>query len=283
MHLCRNALQKLVPLTHRGAAAILRNGSVRQMSSSSVPGSSGDALPYYLLVGVSVAGGGFYAYRTLSRDKERYQDRHEYIHTQLRPAFEAPVLENAPRIYQFCVVLEPCHLYSPPLKGGTASTSSETIEEAVESAIEEVAAEAITDQEGAPSAPVEEEQTKAEGEAAPAPTQEAPEPSTQAASESEPEPSTETTAELEPEPSTEAASEQVEPESIESVSQTLEETSPVLETSSENITEELVEAAEDWPELTPRKPEETEVESVPADPEIEIEEAVESEQASASS
>lgn len=88
MHLCRNAWQKLAPLTHRGAAALLRNASARQMSSGSVPGSSGEALPYYLLVGVAFAGGGFYAYRTVSRDKARFQDRHDYINTQLKPAFE---------------------------------------------------------------------------------------------------------------------------------------------------------------------------------------------------
>ncbi|CAJ0946789.1 unnamed protein product [Ranitomeya imitator] len=87
MHLCRNAWQKLAPLTQRGAAALLRTASARQMSSS-VPGSSGEALPYYLLVGVALAGGGFYAYRTVSRDRARFNERHEYINTQLKPAFD---------------------------------------------------------------------------------------------------------------------------------------------------------------------------------------------------
>ncbi|KAM4050084.1 protein MGARP [Anomaloglossus baeobatrachus] len=87
MHLCRNAWQKLAPLTQRGASALLRTASARQMSSS-VPGSSGEALPYYLLVGVALAGGGFYAYRTLSSDRARFHERHDYINTQLKPAFE---------------------------------------------------------------------------------------------------------------------------------------------------------------------------------------------------
>ncbi|CAN2388833.1 Mitochondria Localisation Sequence [Pristimantis euphronides] len=88
MHLCRSAWQKLVPLTQRGAAALLRPASARQMSSSSVPGSTGGALPYYILVGVALTGGGYYAYYTVGKDRERSKDRHEYINSQLKPAFE---------------------------------------------------------------------------------------------------------------------------------------------------------------------------------------------------
>nr|XP_033795221.1 protein MGARP isoform X2 [Geotrypetes seraphini]XP_033795231.1 protein MGARP isoform X2 [Geotrypetes seraphini]XP_033795240.1 protein MGARP isoform X2 [Geotrypetes seraphini] len=45
------------------------------MSSSSVPGSSGESMIYYLIVGVSVAGAGSYIYRTLHSDRARYTDR----------------------------------------------------------------------------------------------------------------------------------------------------------------------------------------------------------------
>nr|DBA28959.1 TPA: hypothetical protein GDO54_009237 [Pyxicephalus adspersus] len=85
MLVCRSAWQRLAALTQRGTAAFLRNAPARQMSASSVPGSSGGALPYYLLVGVAFTGGGFYVYRTLSRDKARFYERREYIETQLKP------------------------------------------------------------------------------------------------------------------------------------------------------------------------------------------------------
>ncbi|XP_040187038.1 protein MGARP isoform X3 [Rana temporaria] len=86
MLLCRSAWQRLVPLTQRATTAtLLRNAPVRQMSAGSVPGSSGEALPYYLFVAVSLAGGVAYAYHTVSRDRARSHDRHEYIETQLKP------------------------------------------------------------------------------------------------------------------------------------------------------------------------------------------------------
>ncbi|XP_075704415.1 protein MGARP [Rhinoderma darwinii] len=200
MHLCRNAWQKLAPLTYRGAGALLRNASVRQMSSS-VPGSSGEALPYYLLVGVAFAGGGFYAYRTVSRDKERFHERHEYINTQLKPA-----LADYGRI--FPSPPPPPNMHNIDCEKHKCYLNSHSYEQYLHICL-------------------------------------------------------------------------VEPEKIESVEETLEEISPVLEASSDNITEDLASAAEDWSELTARKPELIVEESAP--PDQESEEAVESEEASASS
>ncbi|KAG8592725.1 hypothetical protein GDO81_000604 [Engystomops pustulosus] len=200
--------------------------------SSSVPGSSGETLPYYVLVVVAFTGGGFYAYRTLIRDKARFHDRHDFINTQLRPALDD---------YE--------------TKSNKEEAVPETIEEAVEAAIEEAAAEEVTEQGAAPIASVEQEPTVTEEETASAPTQQEPavvEDETAAAP-----------TQQEPAPSTDAASEQVEPLNTEPAEETLEETSPVLEASSDNIIEELASAAEDWSELTARKPEETEVESAP--------------------
>ncbi|XP_066430915.1 protein MGARP [Eleutherodactylus coqui] len=88
MHLCRSAWQKLSPLTHRGAAALLRNAPVRQMSSSSVPESSGGSLPYYLFIGGSLVGGGYYVYHKLRQDKEYLGDRYEFVYGKLRPEIE---------------------------------------------------------------------------------------------------------------------------------------------------------------------------------------------------
>ncbi|KAG8592729.1 hypothetical protein GDO81_000604 [Engystomops pustulosus] len=154
-----------------------------------------------------------------------------------------------------CLISELCHLSSPPLKGNKEEAVPETIEEAVEAAIEEAAAEEVTEQGAAPIASVEQEPTVTEEETASAPTQQEPavvEDETAAAP-----------TQQEPAPSTDAASEQVEPLNTEPAEETLEETSPVLEASSDNIIEELASAAEDWSELTARKPEETEVESAP--------------------
>ncbi|XP_018420018.1 PREDICTED: protein MGARP-like [Nanorana parkeri] len=88
MLVCRSAWQRLVPLTQRAAVSLLRNAPVRQMSASSVPGSSGEALPYYLLVGVTMLGGVVYAYRTVCNDRARSYEHHEYVETQLKPQLQ---------------------------------------------------------------------------------------------------------------------------------------------------------------------------------------------------
>ncbi|KAJ1217060.1 hypothetical protein NDU88_004655 [Pleurodeles waltl] len=54
------------------------------MSSSSVPGSSGQGMIYYVFVGVAAAGGGFYLYRTLSRDKTRFHERAAYLENRTK-------------------------------------------------------------------------------------------------------------------------------------------------------------------------------------------------------
>ncbi|XP_074849394.1 protein MGARP isoform X3 [Carettochelys insculpta] len=52
---------------------------LRQMSSGSVPGSSGENLIYYLCAGVVSAAGLFYGYRTVISDKKRYNERIQAI------------------------------------------------------------------------------------------------------------------------------------------------------------------------------------------------------------
>uniref|UniRef100_A0A6I8RDT1 Mitochondria localized glutamic acid-rich protein n=1 Tax=Xenopus tropicalis TaxID=8364 RepID=A0A6I8RDT1_XENTR len=86
MYLCRAAWQKLAPVARNsGTAALLRNAPARQMSSSSVPGSSGSSLPYTIFVCASLTAGGLYVYHTLTRDQARFQDRHEYIRSRPKP------------------------------------------------------------------------------------------------------------------------------------------------------------------------------------------------------
>ncbi|XP_041445822.1 protein MGARP isoform X2 [Xenopus laevis] len=138
MYLGRTAWQKLAPVARSsGTAALLRNAPARQMSSSSVPGSSGSSLPYTLFVCASFAGGGVYVYNTITRDRNRFQDRHEYIQSRPKP-------ETAAKPW-------------PPQGSGEAESSdvSEAIEEAavtVEAVV--VAVEEIDGQETIASAPL---------------------------------------------------------------------------------------------------------------------------------
>ncbi|XP_077671372.1 protein MGARP isoform X2 [Eretmochelys imbricata] len=57
------------------ATLLRKHAPLRQMSSGSVPGSSGENLIYYLFAGVACTTGGYYAYRTIKSDKKRYNER----------------------------------------------------------------------------------------------------------------------------------------------------------------------------------------------------------------
>ncbi|XP_053315434.1 protein MGARP [Spea bombifrons] len=247
MHLCRTAWQKLAPLASgRGIISLFRNGPVRQMSSTSVPGSSGSALPYYLLTGVAVTGGGIYVYRTLARDRARFQDRHSYIDSRQKA-------DLVPRSQVLnLLVPEPPECFSQSLKGLPVEISvvSETVEEKVESVtVEVVATEVVVDQQTGDQPVV--------GEGASLPTEQ----ELRTGSEAAPAPEEST-------------------ESIEAVTDA--SPAPVLEAQTDNIQEELASAAEDdWSELSARKPEEVLEETSLA--KEEIDENVESKEAAASS
>ncbi|XP_028599666.2 protein MGARP [Podarcis muralis] len=76
MHLCSFAWRPLARRLTQGAAPFVRgHAPFRQMSSGSVPGSSGENFIYYLLVAGAAAAGGFLAYRTVTSDKSRYNER----------------------------------------------------------------------------------------------------------------------------------------------------------------------------------------------------------------
>ncbi|XP_010283101.1 PREDICTED: protein MGARP, partial [Phaethon lepturus] len=53
---------------------------LRQMSSGSVPGSSGENMIYYLLAGVAAFGGLFYAYRIVSSSRSKYIEHMNILH-----------------------------------------------------------------------------------------------------------------------------------------------------------------------------------------------------------
>ncbi|XP_038256368.1 protein MGARP [Dermochelys coriacea] len=78
MYVCRAAWQALAARLAgvSSTAALLRqHAPLRQMSSGSIPGSSGENLIYCLFAGVACTAGGYYAYRTIKSDKKRYNER----------------------------------------------------------------------------------------------------------------------------------------------------------------------------------------------------------------
>ncbi|XP_066487853.1 protein MGARP [Tiliqua scincoides] len=79
MHLCRVAWQTVAARLTRAAPLLRGHVPFRQMSSGSVPGSSGENLIYYLLVAGAASAGGYYAYKTVTSDKVRYNERVEDI------------------------------------------------------------------------------------------------------------------------------------------------------------------------------------------------------------
>uniref|UniRef100_A0A6I8RD91 Mitochondria localized glutamic acid-rich protein n=1 Tax=Xenopus tropicalis TaxID=8364 RepID=A0A6I8RD91_XENTR len=284
MYLCRAAWQKLAPVARNsGTAALLRNAPARQMSSSSVPGSSGSSLPYTIFVCASLTAGGLYVYHTLTRDQARFQDRHEYIRSRPKP-------ETAAKPW-------------PPQGSGEAESSdvSEAPEEAAVTAeAVAIAVEEIEVQETIPTALLIEEDTfpeevpiatepAAQLEAIPPQGEEAESSNVAteevivavtveaiAAEESEIQDTihaaplvTEEMLEdvaVSEEPTTELQTAPVSEQNTGTMAAaSAEESSPVLEETSGNIQEELAAAAaDDWSELSSHKPEEAGEEAVQA-------------------
>ncbi|XP_063191726.1 protein MGARP [Chroicocephalus ridibundus] len=83
MYLCRAASQALASRLSRAPSAASRlkqRAPLRQMSSGSVPGSSGETMIYYLLAGVAAFGGLFYAYRVVSSSRSKYIEHMNILH-----------------------------------------------------------------------------------------------------------------------------------------------------------------------------------------------------------
>ncbi|XP_038610973.1 protein MGARP [Tachyglossus aculeatus] len=98
MSLGRAVWQALaLPLRAPASASLLgRHATCAQptMSSSGVPGLPGSNMIYYLFVGVTVSGGGYYAYRTFTSDRARYTDRMASLQERTK-ADELPPGEDA--------------------------------------------------------------------------------------------------------------------------------------------------------------------------------------------
>ncbi|XP_055652219.1 protein MGARP isoform X2 [Falco peregrinus] len=83
MYFCRAASQALASRLSRAPSAASRlkqRAPLRQMSSGSVPGSSGETMIYYLLAGVAAFGGLYYAYRTVSSSRSNYIEHMNILH-----------------------------------------------------------------------------------------------------------------------------------------------------------------------------------------------------------
>ncbi|XP_027741500.1 protein MGARP isoform X2 [Empidonax traillii] len=83
MSLCRAASQALafrLSRTPAAAGRLKQRAPLRQMSSGSVPGSSGESMIIYLLAGAAAFGGLFYGYRQVSSSRSRYIEHMNVLH-----------------------------------------------------------------------------------------------------------------------------------------------------------------------------------------------------------
>ncbi|XP_033071191.1 protein MGARP [Trachypithecus francoisi] len=73
----RRAVSKTLALPLRAPpnpAPLGKDASLRWMSSNRLPGSSGSNMIYYLVVGVTVSAGGYYAYKTVTSDQAKHTE-----------------------------------------------------------------------------------------------------------------------------------------------------------------------------------------------------------------
>ncbi|XP_065592422.1 protein MGARP isoform X1 [Cyrtonyx montezumae] len=83
MYLCRAASQALAARLSRAPSAANRlsqRAPLRQMSSGSVPGSSGENMIYYLITGVAAFGAFFYTYKVVGSSRSNYIDHVNVLH-----------------------------------------------------------------------------------------------------------------------------------------------------------------------------------------------------------
>ncbi|XP_067295286.1 apoptosis-inducing factor 1, mitochondrial isoform X2 [Pseudorasbora parva] len=159
MFKCKTVWNKLAPLARASSTlclqnarkSVLRHGRRLDMAqkaqmSSGTPGGSGENTLYYVLVGATCLAGGVYAYRTVSGDKERYNER--MIEIASRPKQQpkaaeavaevvaeskedaAAPLESIPEPSQEPVISEPPVEEPPVTEALVESTEAESVAEA---------------------------------------------------------------------------------------------------------------------------------------------------------
>ncbi|XP_024287148.1 apoptosis-inducing factor 1, mitochondrial isoform X1 [Oncorhynchus tshawytscha] len=146
MWTCKNLWKKLAPLARssstlcrQNARGVLFNNERRlplvpqAHMSSGTPGSGGDNNLYYLLVGATCVGGGFYAYRTIKGDKERYQERINEIASRPnkvvpeQPITEAPGEQAAETPQEIAPVTEDAPVETPEVTPIVEEVSPEVV------------------------------------------------------------------------------------------------------------------------------------------------------------
>ncbi|XP_042668884.1 protein MGARP [Centrocercus urophasianus] len=83
MYLCRAASQALAARLSRApssAGRLAQRAPLRQMSSGSVPGSSGENMIYYLITGVAACGALFYTYKVVGSSRSKYIEHVNVLH-----------------------------------------------------------------------------------------------------------------------------------------------------------------------------------------------------------
>ncbi|XP_056313604.1 apoptosis-inducing factor 1, mitochondrial isoform X4 [Danio aesculapii] len=147
MFKCKTVWNKLAPLARASSTlclqnarkSVLRHGRRLEMvqraqMSSRPPGGGGENAVYFVLVGAACLGGGIYAYRTVSQDSERYNERMRQIASrQSQESKPAKAVAAAPETSPAAApAAEPIDLTAPHLDvlehapylligGGTAS------------------------------------------------------------------------------------------------------------------------------------------------------------------
>ncbi|KAL0994200.1 hypothetical protein UPYG_G00119150 [Umbra pygmaea] len=107
MWTCKSIYRKLAPLAsstlcrHTARRAVLNNERRLPLvpqahMSTGAPGSGGENILYYVLVGVTCVGGGFYAYRTIREDNKRYQERINEIASRSKRVVPEQPIVNLP-------------------------------------------------------------------------------------------------------------------------------------------------------------------------------------------
>ncbi|XP_029424355.1 protein MGARP isoform X2 [Nannospalax galili] len=96
----RRAVSKTLALPRRatpGPAPQAKDASLRQMSSSKFPGTSGTNMIYYLVVGVTVGAGGYYTYKAVTSKQTKHTEHvtnlEEKTKMELQPV-QAPTGQN---------------------------------------------------------------------------------------------------------------------------------------------------------------------------------------------
>ncbi|XP_026159581.1 induced stolen tip protein TUB8-like isoform X2 [Mastacembelus armatus] len=145
---CRRAWQRVGPLARRAFQPPSRTAPVRHMAFG-VPGGSSN-MTYFLLCGGGLTAAVVYAYKTVSGDSERYEDRLANMGSATRASLlPAPAVETAP-VEEPAPATEVIAESVPTPAGPVAETAAEPVTEVtLDSEVVVAAAEPVVTEEAA--------------------------------------------------------------------------------------------------------------------------------------